>query len=137
MLAVFQVLSDFVRQKNLQVHLFNMAVLNQVYDYINIESFLQINFPLIAEILTFKQIMKFISNFSIITLDTPVSSANKTDRHDLTAILLKVALNTIAQLPINIQTKINRFIKFQVVREASILWNVIRSIFPPQQKTCK
>lgn len=37
MLAVFQVLSDFVIQKNLQVHLFNMAVLNQDYDYINID----------------------------------------------------------------------------------------------------
>jgi len=28
-------------------------------------------------------------------LDTPVSSTNKTDRHDITEILLKVALNTI------------------------------------------
>jgi len=27
--------------------------------------------------------------------DTPVSSTNKTDRHDITEILLKVALNTI------------------------------------------
>jgi hypothetical protein len=29
--------------------------------------------------------------------DTPVSSTNKTDRHDRTEILLKVALNTIFQ----------------------------------------
>ena len=29
--------------------------------------------------------------------DTPVSSNNKTDRHDITEILLKVALNTINQ----------------------------------------
>jgi len=29
--------------------------------------------------------------------DTPVSSINKTDRHDITEILLKVALNTINQ----------------------------------------
>jgi hypothetical protein len=29
------------------------------------------------------------------SLGTPVSSANKTDRHDITEILLKVALNTI------------------------------------------
>ena len=29
--------------------------------------------------------------------DTPVSSTNKTDRHDITEILLKVALNTIKQ----------------------------------------
>jgi len=28
--------------------------------------------------------------------DTPVSSTNKTDRHDITEILLKVALNTIS-----------------------------------------
>jgi len=30
------------------------------------------------------------------TPGTPVSSTNKTDRHDITEILLKVALNTIA-----------------------------------------
>ena len=30
-----------------------------------------------------------------LSLDTPVSSTNKTDRHDITEILLKVALNTI------------------------------------------
>jgi hypothetical protein len=29
------------------------------------------------------------------SLDTPVSSTNKTDRHDVTEILLTVALNTI------------------------------------------
>jgi hypothetical protein len=28
----------------------------------------------------------------------PVSSTNKTDRHDLTEVLLKVALNTITQI---------------------------------------
>jgi hypothetical protein len=33
----------------------------------------------------------------IISPDTPVSSINKTDRHDITEILLKVALNTIKQ----------------------------------------
>jgi hypothetical protein len=31
--------------------------------------------------------------------DTPVSSTNKTDRHDITEILLKVALNTIKPNP--------------------------------------
>jgi hypothetical protein len=31
------------------------------------------------------------------SLDTPVSSTNKTDRHDITEIWLKVALNTINQ----------------------------------------
>jgi hypothetical protein len=30
---------------------------------------------------------------------SPVSSINKTDRHDITEILLKVALNTIANEP--------------------------------------
>ena len=32
---------------------------------------------------------------------TPISSTNKTDRHDLTEILLKVTLNTISQKPSN------------------------------------
>ena len=32
------------------------------------------------------------------SLGTPVSSTNKTDRHDITEILLKVALNTITLL---------------------------------------
>jgi len=34
------------------------------------------------------------------SLGTPVSSTNKTDRHDITEILLKVALNTIVLTPI-------------------------------------
>jgi hypothetical protein len=33
----------------------------------------------------------------IYSLGTPVSSTNKTDRHDVTEILMKVALNTISQ----------------------------------------
>jgi hypothetical protein len=38
------------------------------------------------------------SNFSAVVFPgTPVSSTNKTDRHDITEILLKVALNTIKQ----------------------------------------
>ena len=34
---------------------------------------------------------------SVVSPGTPVSSTNETDRHDKTAILLKVALNTINQ----------------------------------------
>ena len=34
---------------------------------------------------------------------TPVSSTNKTDRHDITEILLKVVLNTISQ-PIKVKS---------------------------------
>jgi hypothetical protein len=34
---------------------------------------------------------------------TPVSSTNKTDRHDITEILLEVALNTIKSKPNQIQ----------------------------------
>jgi hypothetical protein len=37
-------------------------------------------------------------------LGTPVSFTNKTDRHDITEILLKVALNTINQPYINNQS---------------------------------
>ena len=33
------------------------------------------------------------------SLGTPVSSTNKTDHHDITEILLKVALNTITSPP--------------------------------------
>jgi hypothetical protein len=36
---------------------------------------------------------------------SPVSSANKTDRHDTTEILLKMALNTINQTIIHIYTQ--------------------------------
>jgi hypothetical protein len=32
---------------------------------------------------------------------TPISSTNKTDRHDITEILLKVALNTINPNPLD------------------------------------
>jgi hypothetical protein len=35
---------------------------------------------------------------------TPVSSTNKTDRHDIAEILLKVALNTINQIKPSIQS---------------------------------
>jgi hypothetical protein len=34
------------------------------------------------------------------SLDTPVSSTNKTDRHHITEILLKMALNTITLTPL-------------------------------------
>jgi len=43
-------------------------------------------------------VIKFVSDLrqvSHFSLGTPVSSTNKTDRHDITEILLKVALNTI------------------------------------------
>ena len=39
------------------------------------------------------------SSLSVISLGTPVSSTNKTDCHDVTEILLKVALNIITLTP--------------------------------------
>jgi hypothetical protein len=39
-------------------------------------------------------VIKFVSD---LRKGTPVSSNNKTDRHDITKIMLKVALNTITQ----------------------------------------
>jgi hypothetical protein len=42
--------------------------------------------------------IKFVSDLRQVggfSLGTPVSSTNKTDRHDITEILLKVALNAI------------------------------------------
>ena len=50
---------------------------------------------------------------------TPVSSTNKTDRHDMTEILLKVVLNTINQ--------INHFYRFF----RSLLWSPLYGIFDP------
>jgi hypothetical protein len=40
-------------------------------------------------------VIKFVSDFLWFSPGTPVSSTNKTDRHNITEILLKVALNTI------------------------------------------
>jgi hypothetical protein len=41
--------------------------------------------------------IKFVSDFHQVGgfADTPLASTNKTDRHDIAEILLKVALNTI------------------------------------------
>jgi len=39
--------------------------------------------------------------------DNPVSSTNKTDHHDITEILLNVALNTITSLPPTWKIKVN------------------------------
>ena len=56
--------------------------------------------------------MKFVSDLigtgRWFSLDTPVSSINKTDRHDITEILLKVTLTTIYQ------TKPNLIIIFEL-----------------------
>jgi hypothetical protein len=42
-------------------------------------------------------VIKFVSDLRQVGGLPPVSSINKTDRHDITEILLKVALNTINQ----------------------------------------
>ena len=41
----------------------------------------------------------YIDILLIISTGTPVSSTNKTDRHDIAEILLKVTLSTINQTP--------------------------------------
>ena len=50
--------------------------------------------------LIWHNVIKFVSDLRQVGgcfPDPPVSSTNKTDRHDITEILLKVALNTIKQ----------------------------------------
>ena len=47
---------------------------------------------------------------------SPISSTNKTDHHDITEILLKVALNTIKQTI----TEIDLFLFFQIVKNFNI-----------------
>ena len=42
-------------------------------------------------------LIKLVSNLRWFSTGSPVSSTNKTDCHDITEILLKVALNTINQ----------------------------------------
>ena len=42
-------------------------------------------------------VIKFVSDLRQDYLGTPISSTNKTDRHDINEILLKVTLNTINQ----------------------------------------
>jgi len=45
-------------------------------------------------------VIKFVSDLRMwFSLGIPVSSTNKTDRHDLTEILLKVVLNTTTLTP--------------------------------------
>ena len=44
------------------------------------------------------------------SLGTPVSSTNKIDRHDITEILLKVALKTIKQTNIYLESLVSEFI---------------------------
>jgi len=53
------------------------------------------------------------------SLDPPVSSTNKTDHHDITEILLKVALNTIKQANLPAETSI----QFPSVTEYWHFWS--------------
>jgi len=60
-------------------------------------------------------VIKFVSDlrkFGGFCPVTPVSSTNKTDRHDVTEILLKVALNTINQTKPNKTILIGTVLKF-------------------------
>jgi hypothetical protein len=55
-----------------------------------------------------------------VTQGTPVFTTNKTDHHDITEILLKVALNTITLTPLPLQA----FVKKRVVRiEITLLFS--------------
>ena len=47
-------------------------------------------------------LIKFVNDLRQVSPGTPVSSINKADRHDITEILLKVALNTIKPFTISI-----------------------------------
>ena len=58
--------------------------------------------PVHGEVYSIKYyVIRFVSDLQQVgrrfSLGTPVSSTNKTDRHEVTEILLKVALNTINQ----------------------------------------
>jgi hypothetical protein len=61
----------------------------------------------------------------------PVSSTNKTDRHDITEIMLKMALNTIKQIIKKVLFREHRCIKIQLYIEKSqgVAVRVICEIF--------
>ena len=59
------------------------------------------------------------------SLGTPVSFTNKTDRHDITEILLKVVLNTISII-INHQVP---FWRITIIDKISYLFNIAKIVF--------
>ena len=65
---------------------------------------LWVRIPLMARwtwhiIIKFDKVCRWLTAGQWFSLGTPVSATNKTDRHDITEILLKVAFNTITQTP--------------------------------------
>jgi hypothetical protein len=59
-------------------------------------------------------VIKFVSDLRHVG-DTPVSSINKTDGHDITKILLKVALNTINQsVSVSLHSNRQIYVKYGV-----------------------
>ena len=61
-------------------------------------------------------VIKFVSDRSVVSLDITVSFTNKTDRHDITKILLKVALNTINQIKSMLNSRVESMRKFGLDR---------------------
>ena len=66
---------------------------------------------------------------SVVSPDTPVSSTNKTDGHDITEILLKVALNTVNQtkptyFKINLMVTCAEFLITVQYKYIKTLWNM-------------
>ena len=79
--------------------------------------------------------IKFVSG-GIYSLGTPVSSTNKTDRHDITEILLDVANNTITlTLLTNGSTYMNnkKYMTYYVVKLYINIWVLIENIFQCMQ----
>jgi len=64
---------------------------------------------------------------SVVFPGTPVSSMNKTDRHDITDILLKVALNTINLNQFLCQKTITSVYKYNYLKLPSV---TLRKQFP-------
>jgi hypothetical protein len=61
---------------------------------------------------------------------TPVSSTNKTDRHDMTEILLKVALNTI-HLAITLQNVLMLFTYVDIFERKNPEYCTLPGVFAP------
>jgi DNA topoisomerase VI subunit A len=79
-------------------------------------------------------VIKFFSGFQQVggfLLDTPVSSTNKTNRHDITEILLKVALNIITKN----EQKTEGSSKMGRKQKAHQKWAENRRVIKNEQKT--
>ena len=104
---------------------------------------LWVRIPLIARcprynIILCDKVCQWLATGQWFSLDTPVSSTNKTDHHDITEILVKVALNTITVNPNkywNVKTFQNCFIAQESDKHKIMCFVISAQIFVQRRKS--